>query len=126
MMLQFDCDQVSAVRGGLDSPPTVTICLVGFDVPEPRVAGIDSDDLNTVIRRIQDVEIPPHAVLDGPAIIAVLNLPLKSWLDQGCWGDIGELLCTIPFGWFVRGIRSQGRSYGLTHKGREQCSSSCC
>lgn len=124
-MLQQNCDQTLAVRGGLESPPAVAFFLVRFDVPLPWVGGFDSNDLDTVVRRIRNVEILPVVdVLERPAVTVLDNLPLRSRSDQGWRRDIEGSPCTVPSGCFLRGIRSQGRTSCPYPKGQEQCSPS--
>jgi len=69
---------MSTARGELDSPPAVGVLLVGFDVPLPWAAGIDSDYLDTIVRRIRDIEVLPIVdALESPAITVLDNRPLR-------------------------------------------------
>ena len=49
-MLQFNCKQKFRVRDELGSPPAVAVIVIGLDVPLPWVAGLDSNNLDTVVR----------------------------------------------------------------------------
>lgn len=58
-------------------PESVTVLLIGTNVPSARVAGLDGYYLGSVVQRTLDIEVLPVVdVLKRPTVAGVLNPPL--------------------------------------------------